>query len=130
MHNMSPYPLTAAVVSFSMPSGESEDIRITELRELNVRLTTVVSYLKAKHTPRSILTSIADAEHSLNDHTPAFITLDSASFEGTRHVGSLMKLCSALEIKVEMGGLGDGALAECTSLLERKIQLLREVYGV
>jgi len=118
-----------------MPSGGSsesatEDPRIVELKEINARLKTVIAYLKAKHTPRSIETSIADAEQFLNDHTPAFITFDSTSFEGTRHVGSLLKLCDALEVKVDMGGTGKGALKECTALLERKVQLLREVYGV
>ena len=106
-----------------------EDPRIAELREINARLKTVISHLKNKHTPRTVETSIQSAEVFLHDHTPAFIYLDGgASFEGTRHVGSLMKLCDALEVKIDMTGAD--SLAECTALLERKVALLRSVYGV
>jgi hypothetical protein len=105
-----------------------EDPRIAELREVNARLTTVVALLKAKHTPRSIETSIANAEAFLNDHTPAFITIGGASFEGTRHVASLMSLCDALDVKVEMNG--KGGLVECSALLGRKVRLLRELHSV
>lgn len=110
--------------------GGEEDPRIAELREINARLKVVLRYLKAKHTPRSIESSIAAAEGGLNDHTPAFITVESTMIEGTRHLGSLLRLCDALDIKAEMGGAGAGALDECTALLERKLRLLREVYGV
>ena len=116
--------------SSSSGSGEqsSEDTRIKELREINTRLTTVISFLTAKQTPRSIESSIADAETYLEDHTPAFIMHDSGAFEGTRHVGSLLQLCDALEVKAELGKTD--ALTECTALLERKVDLLRGVYGV
>jgi hypothetical protein len=108
--------------------GAEEDPRIAELREINARLKTVLSHLKNKHTPRSVETSIRSAELFMHDHTPAFVYLDGASFEGTRHVGSLMKLCDALEVKIDMAGAD--SLAECTALLERKVALLRSVYGV
>jgi hypothetical protein len=89
-----------------------------------------VEYLKSKHTPRAIEESISNAARFLNDYTPMFITTEGSSFEGTRHLGSLMKICDALEVKVGMGGSGKDALSECTSLLERKMQLMKEVYGV
>ena len=128
-------PLFRAIVCVIMSSGVNRDSgnadpRVVELKQVESRLTIVMSHLKAKHTPQSIDSSIAQAEQYLNDHTPAFITLDSASFEGTRHVGSLMKLCAALEIKAEMGHSAGGALKECTRLLERKVQLLQELHGV
>ena len=113
-----------------MPVGgkkqETEDPRIAELREVNARIKTVISFLKAKHTPRSIESSITDAKVYLDDHTPAFVTHESGMFEGTRHVGSLLQLCDALEVKAEMGKTD--TLSECTRLLERKVALLREVY--
>jgi hypothetical protein len=105
-----------------------EDPRIAELREINARLSIVIAHLKNKHTPRSVETSIRMAEGFLHDHTPAFISADGASFEGTRHVGSLMKLCDALEVKIGMNGAD--SLTECTALLERKVQLLKMVHGV
>ena len=104
----------------------AEDPRKTELNEINSRLKTVVAYLKAKHTPHSVETSIEDAETYINDHTPAFITLDSSTFEGTRHVSSLFRLCDALEVKASMGG--SVAMDECAALLARKVSLLKEVY--
>ena len=113
-----------------MPSAvkkqETEDPRVAELREVNARIKTVISFLKAKHTPRSIESSIASAEMFLDDHTPAFVTHESATFEGTRHVGSLLQLCDALEVKAEMGRMD--TLTECTRLLERKVALLRELH--
>jgi hypothetical protein len=113
-----------------MPSSakkqETEDPRVAELREVNARIKTVISFLKAKHTPRSIESSIASAEVFLDDHTPAFVTHESGTFEGTRHVGSLLQLCDALEVKADMGKTD--TLTECTSLLERKVALLRELY--
>jgi hypothetical protein len=109
-------------------SGAEEDPRIAELREVNARIKTVVSLLKAKHTPRSIDASITNAEVFLDDHTPAFVSHDSGTFEGTRHVGALLTMCDALEVKASMGKTD--ALTECTALLERKVRLLREVYGM
>ena len=108
--------------------GGEEDPRIAELREVNARIKTVVSFLKAKHTPRSVDNAIANVQPFLGDHTPAFVLHDSGSFEGTRHVGALLTMCDALEVKASMGKTD--ALTECTTLLERKVQLLRELYGV
>jgi hypothetical protein len=107
-----------------------EDPRLAELREINARLTTVISFLEAKQTPRSVEAAISDAETYLDDHTPAFIKHhgSGSAFEGTRHLRSLMQLCDLLEVKGEMGK--KDALAECTSLLERKVMLLREVYRI
>ena len=116
-----------------MPSSGSsgmqgEDPRVAELREINARLTTVISFLEAKQTPRSVESSIADAETYLGDQTPSFVKHNGSTFEGTRHVKSLLQLCELLEVKADMGKTD--ALSECTSLLERKVKLLREVYGV
>jgi hypothetical protein len=110
--------------------GGEEDPRLAELREINARLTTVISFLEAKQTPRSIESAIVDAEVYLDDHTPAFVRRHNSggAFEGTRHVGSLLTLCDLLEVKAEMGQ--KDALTECTSLLERKVTLLREVYQI
>ncbi len=110
--------------------SEGEDPRLAELREINSRLTTVISFLEAKRTPRSVEASISDAETFLDDHTPAFVRYGGggSAFEGTRHVQSLLQLSELLEIKAEMGK--KDALAECTSLLERKVKLLKEVYNI
>jgi hypothetical protein len=121
-------PCDRAVLA--MPTGgktqATEDPRVAELREVNARIKTVIGFLKAKHTPRSVESSIAAAEVFLDDHTPAFVTHESATFEGTRHVGSLLQLCDALEVKAEMGRMD--TLTECTRLLERKVALLRELH--
>jgi hypothetical protein len=119
-----------------MPSGgskqnkraEGEDPRLAELREINARLATVISFLEAKQTPRLIETSIAAAESYLNDHTPSFVRHNGSTFKGTRHVGSLLQLCDLLEVKAEMGTID--TLSECTSLLERKVNLLRDIHSI
>ena len=126
-------PLHAPFVAICiMPSGgsnkQSEDPRIVELRELNARLITVISFLKNKQTPRSIESSIANAETYMHDHTPAFIVHDSGTFEGTRHLGSLLQMCDSLEVKSEMGKTD--TLTECTALLERKVKLMRDLYHI
>ena len=107
---------------------QSEDPRIVELRELNARLITVISFLKNKQTPRSIESSIANAETYMHDHTPAFIVHDSGTFEGTRHLGSLLQMCDALEVKSEMSKTD--TLTECTALLERKVKLMRDLHHI
>ncbi len=123
---------TPFIAIYIMPSGgtdkQSEDPRIVELRELNARLITVISFLKNKQTPRSIESSITNAETFMNDHTPAFIMHDSGTFEGTRHMGSLLQICDALEVKAEMGKTD--TLTECTTLLERKVKLMRDLYHI
>ena len=111
-----------------MSKSEVEDPRVVELKEVSCRLKIVISHLKSKHTRRSIEASIADAEGGLNDHTSSFISLENTMIEGTRHIGSLFKLCDALEVKAEMGGVG--ALKEWRSLLERKAELLKEIHSV
>lgn len=108
--------------------GGEEDPRIAELREVNARIKTVVSFLKAKHTPRSVDNAISNVQPFIGDHTPAFVLHDSCNFEGTRHVGALLTMCDALEVKASMGKTD--SLTECTALLERKVQLLREVYKI
>jgi hypothetical protein len=113
-----------------MSKPEVEDPRVTELKEVNCRLKTVTSYLKSKHTPRSIESRISDAEGGLNDHTPTFVSLENTMIEGTRHIGSLFQLCDALEVKAEMGGSGSGALKECGRLLERKVRLLKDIHSL
>jgi hypothetical protein len=113
-----------------MSKPEVEDPRVTELKEINCRLKIVISYLKSKHTPRSIESRISDAEGGLYDHTSAFISLENTMIEGTRHIGSLFQLCDALEVKAEIGGSGSEALKECGLLLERKVKLLKEIHSI
>lgn len=124
------HPFVCGMQKGSSSKSTEVDPRVVELRDVNVRLKTVVAYLKAKHTPESINSSIIEAKRHLNDHTPAFVTSDSASFLGTRHVGSLLKLCDAMEVKAGVGGSREDALTECATLLERKVLLLKEVHGV
>ena len=124
------YHLSNRYNSYTMSKPEVEDPRVTELKEINCRLKTVISYLKSKHTPRSIESRISDAEGGLNDHTSAFVPIENTMIEGTRHIGSLFQLCDALEVKAEMGGSGAGALKECSSLLERKVKLLKDIHRI
>ena len=107
---------------------EGEDPRLAELREINTRLAIVISFLESKQTPRLVESSIASAESYLNDHTPSFVKHNGSTFEGTRHVGSLLQLCDMLEVKAQMGN--KDTLSECKSLLERKVNLLRDIHSI
>ena len=112
-----------------MPSTETkEDKRLIELAAINSRLKSVLSFLKTKHTTESIDAEIESASRGLGDHTPAFVFVDNVSIHGTRHIESLLRMTEAMEIKAEIGH-ADHAVDECTRLLERKVQLLKELYS-
>jgi len=114
----------------TMPSTDSrEDPRLVELAAVNCRLKTVLSFLKTRHTPESLNGVIESAKIGLGDHTPAFVRVENTFLSGTRHMDSLIRMAEALEIKAEIGQ-ADHALEECTTLLERKVALLRELNGI
>ena len=107
-------------------STTTTDPRVAELAAVNSRITTLVALLKARHTPESVMQNIKQAEESLGDHTPEFITIDSVpAFSGTRHMHSLFKLSHALEIRADMGRRDISK--ECVKLLERKVELLKNI---
>jgi hypothetical protein len=54
------------------------------------------------------------------------VNVENTAVTGTRHLGSLLQLTEALEIKAEIGE-ADHALDECRKLLERKVALLTEL---
>ena len=110
-----------------MASSGEQDPRVVELTAINRRLNTLTAFLKTKHTPDSIERSIHQAEQGLGDHTAAFIPMDSAIVQGTRHMSALLQLSEILELKGEVGRV-DNAFDECTALLERKVVLLKQIY--
>ena len=111
-----------------MPSSEvKEDPRLVELTAVNRRLQTVLAFLKTKHTSESLDAAVERAESSLGDHSAMFVPMENAIIQGTRHLGALLTLTEALEIKAEIGH-ADHAVDECTRLLERKVELLREIH--
>ena len=113
-----------------MPSTETkEDPRIVELKEVNSRLKIVLSFLKSKHTAESLDNAIAEANQGLGDHTAAFMPVENTVIRGTRHLNSLMCLSEVLEIKAEIGH-ADRVFDECRVLLERKVDLLKDIYKV
>jgi hypothetical protein len=107
--------------------ASEEDPRAAELSAINSRLKTLTTFLKTKHTSDSMDRSIHRAEQDLGDHTAAFVSMDSAIVQGTRHMSALLQLSEILELK---GGVGciDSAFDECETLLERKVALLKEIY--
>ena len=105
---------------------ETTDPRVAELAAVSGRIATLVKLLKARHTPESVIERIKQAEESLGDHTPEFISIDSVpAFSGTKHMHSLFKLSQALEIRADMGRRDISK--ECVKLLERKVELLRSI---
>lgn len=113
-----------------MPSPETkEDQRLVELAAVNNRLKSVLSFLKSKHTAETLDGAIEQAQLGIGDHTAAFVPVEGAMIRGTRHLGSLIQLTEALEIKAEIGQ-ADHAMDECTALLERKVKLLKQIYSV
>ena len=123
--------LAAQCVSASASSTEvKQDPRLVELAAVNCRLKTVLAFLKTKHTTQSLDGVIEASRSGIGDHSPAFVHVDGSTVvEGTRHLGSLLKLTEALEIKAEIGE-ADHAFDECVSLLERKVALLTELGSV
>jgi hypothetical protein len=107
--------------------SEVQDPRVVELTAINRRLKTVMAFLKTRHTADSIETSIDQAKMGIGDHTDAFVPMENTLVKGTRHMGALLQLAEILELKGEIG-CADSAFAECTALLERKVELLKEIY--
>jgi hypothetical protein len=106
-----------------------KDPREVELSEINTRLKTVITLLKKGYTVAVLDEEIAKAEEGLGDNTDVFIFHDAASFQGSRHLQSLLQLERALDTKVLFEGKKN-MQRECTKLLERKIALLRELHKV
>lgn len=94
-----------------------------ELAQINARLQTVISVMKTKHTKRSLHESMDAARAGLGVQDRTFVSLDGTWVEGTRHLDSLLKLSALMELQADMRDPGR-AVAECTRLLERKIELL------
>jgi hypothetical protein len=106
-----------------------KDPREVELAEINTRLKSVIALLKNGYTVSTLDEDIARAEEGLGDNTGVFIFHDAASFQGSRHLQSLLQLERALDTKVLFEGKKN-MQRDCTKLLERKISLLRELHKV
>jgi len=114
----------------NMPSSETkEDPRLVELAAVNCRLKTVLSFLKTRHTSDSLDAMLETASAGVGDMSPVFVRVEGSTLvPGTRHMESLLRMTEAMEIKAEIGQ-ADHAMDECTRLLERKVELLRELGG-
>ena len=117
-------------IGFSMPSSETkEDPRLVELAAVNTRLKAVLAFLKTRHTSDSLDAMLETAATGVGDMTPSFVKIDGSTLvPGTRHMESLLRMTEAMEIQAEIGR-ADHAIEECTLLLERKVELLRELSG-
>jgi hypothetical protein len=108
---------------------KEKDPREVELSEINSRLSTVVNLLKQNVTIDGLDTEIAQAEEDLGDHTDVFIFHDAASFQGSRHLRSLLRIEKALDTKVLFEGKKN-MQKECMRLLERKLVLVKDLFSV
>ena len=108
---------------------KERDPREVELSEISARLGSVMHLLKGGHTVRALDEEIAQSQQGIGDLTDVFIFHDSASFQGTRHLQSLLRMERALDTKVLFAGR-KSMQRECARLLERKIALVRELHGV
>lgn len=104
----------------------AEDSRLVELTAINRRLNTVMAFLKSKHTPDTLARQIEQASKGLDDHTAAFVPIDGVVVQATRHLGALLLLSDALEVRRDIGDPGRAA-DECVTLLQRKIELLQSL---
>ena len=104
------------------------DPREEELRRIESRLTKLFSMLKGNHTPESVKQAMDNAQDRLEDHTPMFVKMDGASFQGTNHLQGLIHFQEALQLRIDMGKRHP--LNETVRLLERKIALMRELNNV
>jgi hypothetical protein len=112
-----------------MEKKEEKDPREVELAEINRRLQSVMHLLKNNHTVHALDEEIRRAHEGLGDDTDVFIYHEAANFQGSRHLQSLLRLENALDTKVLFNGRKD-VQTECVRLLERKIELVRELHGV
>ena len=106
-----------------------KDPREVELSEINTRLKSVMHLLKNGHTIESLDHDISFAQQGLDDETDVFIFHDSSSFKGSRHLQSLLQIERALDTKV-LFAKKKNIRKECALLLERKIELVRELHKV
>ena len=109
-------------------AAETVDPREEELREIEARLTKLFALLRGNHTKQSIQASMEQAEARLNDKRPFFVKMGSDSFEGTNHLQGLIHYADALQLQIDIGKRNPAN--EATKLLERKIQLMKELNGV
>lgn len=110
-----------------MSTEKVEDTRLAELMAVNHRLKTVLSFLKTKHTTKTLDQAIERAESGIGDHSPLFVPIENTMVQGTRHMDSLLQLANALEIKAGIGRNADSVMDECVFLLEKKVALLKEI---
>lgn len=108
---------------------KEKDPREQELAETKSRLSTVLTLVKNRVTVDGLDAEIAKAEEELGDNTKVFIFQDAISFEGTKHLRSLLRIDKALDTKVLFEGKKD-MHKECVKLLERKLALVRELHKV
>ena len=109
-------------------AAEPVDPREEELREIEARLTKLFALLRGNHTRQSVQASLEQAEKRLNDRRPFYVKMGSDSFEGTHHLQGLIHYAEALQLHIDMGRRNPAN--EATSLLERKIQLMKELNSV
>ena len=112
----------------SSSTAETVDPREEELREIEARLTKVLALLRGNHTKQSIAASMEAAQARFNDRVPYFVKMGSDTFEGTNHLQGLIHYAEALQLHIDMGR--SNPANEATRLLERKIQLIKELNGV
>jgi hypothetical protein len=108
---------------------KEKDPREVELSEINSRLKSVMHLLKNGHTLQAVEEEISRAQDGIGDESDVFIFHDSSSFQGTRHLQSLLRLERALDTKLLFAGRKN-MQKECSRLLERKVALIRDLHGV
>lgn len=82
-----------------------------------------MSFIKTKHTAESLERAAEQARQGLGDKTPAFVPVEGVTVQANRHMGSLLRMVELLEIRNSVRS-PDAAVEECTTLLERKLELL------
>ena len=112
----------------SKSTAAEVDPREEELRETEARLTTLLALLRGHHTPESVQVAMETASARLDDHTPHFVKMGSDTFQGTNHLQGLIHYADALKLRIDMGARHP--LKETVKLLERKIELLKDLHGV
>jgi hypothetical protein len=112
----------------SSSTAETVDPREEELREVEARLTTLFNILRGKHTKQSVAATMEAASARLNDKRSYFVKMGADVFEGTNHLQGLIHYAEALQLQIDIGR--SNPVNEATRLLERKIQLMKELNGV
>ena len=108
---------------------KEKDPREVELSEINARLKSVMHLLKNGHSVNALDHEISLAQEGVGDVSDVFIQHESSWFQGSRHLESLLRLERALDTKVLFAGKVN-MHKECAKLLERKIQLVKELHSV